>query len=81
MWADWMEFFTEQCPECNIHAIIISDAIMKRDKLKLSQKDVARKSGVSLRKIKKFENCYDIGLIDLIKICQALEFDIKLISE
>jgi predicted transcriptional regulator len=79
MWDDWMGFFAKKYPDCNMHSAIVSIAVIKRNDLDLTQKDLAKKSGISYRKIKRFENCYNISMLDLIKIYNALEME--LISE
>ena len=47
----------------------------QRKKLKISQQELAQKSGVSLGSIKRFETKYEISLVSLIKIAIALELD------
>ena len=76
MWDGYMEFFTKKYPYYNTHAILVSSAVTKRIKLGWSQKELAEKSEVSYRKIKRFENCYNIKLIDFIKIFVALDIDL-----
>ena len=44
-------------------------------KLKISQQELAQKSGVSLGSIKRFETKYEISLQSLIKIAIALDLD------
>jgi len=46
-----------------------------RKKLKISQKVLAQKSGVSLGSIKRFETKYEISLQSFIKIAIALDLD------
>ena len=46
-----------------------------RKKLKISQKVLAQKSGVSLGSIKRFETKYEISLQSFIKIAIALYLD------
>ena len=46
-----------------------------RKKLKISQEVLAKKSGVSLGSIKRFETKYEISLQSLIKIAIALDLD------
>ena len=47
----------------------------QRKKLKISQIQLAAKSGVSLGSIKRFESKYDISLNSLIKILIALNLE------
>ena len=47
----------------------------QRKKLKISQQELAQKSGVSLGSIKRFETKYEISLGSLIKIAIALDLD------
>jgi len=45
----------------------------KRKKLKISQEELSKKSGVSLGSIKRFETKYEISFISLVKIAIALD--------
>lgn len=45
----------------------------KRKALKLSQEELARRSGVSFGSIKRFENTGEISLTSLLKIAMVLE--------
>ena len=58
---------------------IIKNLVLKiqdrRKKLKISQVELAQKSGVSLGSIKRFESKYEISLSSLIKIAIALDLD------
>lgn len=58
---------------------IIKNLVLKiqdrRKKLKISQFELAQKSGVSLGSIKRFESKYEISLSSLIKIAIALDLD------
>lgn len=47
----------------------------QRKKLKISQENLAQKSGVSLGSIKRFETKCEISLQSLIKIAIALDLD------
>lgn len=47
----------------------------RRKKLKISQQELAQKSGVSFGSIKRFETKYEISLQSLIKIAIALDLD------
>ena len=46
-----------------------------RNKLKISQENLAQKSGVSFGSIKRFETKYEISLQSFIKIAIALDLD------
>lgn len=46
-----------------------------RKKLKISQENLAQKSGVSLGSIKRFETKYEISLQSFVKIAIALDLD------
>ncbi len=58
---------------------IIKNLVLKiqdrRKKLKISQVELAQKSGVSLGSIKRFETKYEISLSSFIKIAIALDLD------
>lgn len=58
---------------------IIKNLVLKiqdrRKKLKISQVELAQKSGVSLGSIKRFESKYEISLSSFIKIAIALDLD------
>ncbi len=58
---------------------IIKNLVLKiqdrRKKLKISQVELAQKSGVSLGSVKRFESKYQISLSSLIKIAIALDLD------
>lgn len=66
--------FTQKTP-----TEIIKNLVLKiqdrRKKLKISQIELAQKSGVSLGSIKRFESKYEISLSSLIKIAIALDLD------
>lgn len=47
----------------------------KRRILKISQEELAKKSGVSLGSIKRFETKYEISLSSLVKIAIVLDLD------
>ena len=68
------QFLNQKTP--NEIAKSLVDKIKKhRKKLKISQKVLAQKSGVSLGSIKRFETKYEISLQSFIKIAIALELD------
>ena len=48
---------------------------LQRKKLKVSQQELAQKSGVSFGSIKRFETKYEISLQSFIKIAIALNLD------
>ncbi len=58
---------------------IVKNLVLKiqdrRKKLKISQVELAQKSGVSLGSIKRFESKYEISLSSFIKIAIALDLD------
>lgn len=58
---------------------IIKNLVLKiqdrRKKLKISQVELAQKSGISLGSIKRFESKYEISLSSFIKIAIALDLD------
>lgn len=66
--------FTQKTP-----TEIIKNLVLKiqdrRKKLKISQVELAQKSGVSLGSIKRFESKYEISLSSLIKIAIVLDLD------
>ena len=66
--------FTQKTP-----TEILKNLVLKiqdrRKKLKISQVELAQKSGVSLGSIKRFESKYEISLSSLIKIAIALDLD------
>ena len=66
--------FTQKTP-----TEIIKNLVLKiqdrRKKLKISQVELAQKSGVSLGSIKRVESKYEISLSSLIKIAIALDLD------
>ena len=66
--------FTQKTP-----TEIIKNLVLKiqdrRKKLKISQVELAQKSGVSLGSIKRFESKYEISLSSFIKIAIALDLD------
>ena len=47
----------------------------QRKKLRISQENLAQKSGVSLGSIKRFETKYEISLQSFIKVAIALDLD------
>ena len=68
------KFLNQKTP--NEIARSLADRIkQQRKKLKISQENLAQKSGVSLGSIKRFETKYEISLQSLIKIAIALNLD------
>ena len=67
-------FLNQKTP--NEIAKSLADKIKEhRKRLKISQKVLAQKSGVSLGSIKRFETKYEIALQSFIKIAIALDLD------
>ena len=64
-------FFTQKTPN-EIAKDIVEKIQKHRKKLKISQIQLAKKSGVSLGSIKRFERTGEISLSSLIKIAFAL---------
>ena len=67
-------FFNQRTPY-EIAKNLVEKVKQQRKKLKISQKNLAEKSGVSLGSIKRFETKYEISLQSLIKISIALDLD------
>ena len=68
------QFLNQKTP--NEIAKSLADKIKEhRKKLKISQEVLAKKSGVSLGSIKRFETKYEISLQSFIKIAIALDLD------
>lgn len=68
------KFFNQKTP--NEIARSLAEKIKhQRKKLKISQENLAQKSGVSLGSIKRFETKYEISLQSFIKIAIALDLD------
>ena len=68
------QFLKQKTP--NEIAESLADKIKEhRKKLKISQNNLAKKSGVSLGSIKRFETKYEISLQSFIKIAIALDLD------
>lgn len=66
--SDFIETITEQ----SILFGIKERAIKRRKELKITQKDLAKISGVSYGSIRRFESSGEISLVFLIKIAHAL---------
>ncbi|MBQ9688732.1 helix-turn-helix transcriptional regulator [bacterium] len=67
-----MENFLNKKSPTEISQLIAFNLKERRKKLKISQEELAKKSGVSLGSIKRFESKYEIALSSLIKIATAL---------
>lgn len=67
-------FFNQKTPN-EIAKSLANKIKERRKKLKISQENLAQKSGVSLGSIKRFETKYEISLQALIKIAIALDLD------
>ncbi len=70
-----MNNFLNQKSPIEISKAISEKIKQRRKKMKISQSALAKKSGVSLGSIKRFESKYEIALISLIKIAIALEYE------
>lgn len=70
-------FFNQKTPP-EIAKEIAKKIQNKRKKFKISQVELAQKSGVSLGSIKRFESKYEISLISFIKIVVALGLELEL---
>lgn len=68
-----INLFQKTAPEINIDIAKRMIAIRKRRKI--SQKELAKRSGVSLGSLKRFEQTGEISLLSLTKISIALELD------
>lgn len=66
--------FNQKTPTEIIKSLVLKIQARRR-KLKISQVELAQKSGVSLGSIKRFESKYEISLSSLIKIAIALDLD------
>ena len=67
-------FFNPKTPNDIAHELV-EKIKQHRKKLKISQAQLASKSGVSLGSIKRFESKYEISLNSLIKILIALNLE------
>lgn len=68
-----INLFQKTAPEINID--IAKRIIAIRKRRKISQKELAKRSGVSLGSLKRFEQTGEISLLSLTKISIALELD------
>ena len=69
------KFIFEQKTPREIIKELVQKIQKRRKKLKISQADLAKRSGVSLGSIKIFETKYQISLSSLIKIAIALDVE------
>ena len=67
-------FLNQKTPN-EIAKNLVEKIKQQRKKLKVSQQELAQKSGVSLGSIKRFETKYEISLQSFIKIAIALDLD------
>lgn len=67
-------FFNPKTPNDIVHELV-EKIKQHRKKLKISQAQLAVKSGVSLGSIKRFESKYEISLSSFIKILIALNLE------
>ncbi len=68
------KFFNPTTPN-EIARSLVEKIKQQRKKLRISQENLAQKSGVSLGSIKRFETKYEISLQSFIKIAIALNLD------
>ena len=68
------KFLNQKTPN-EIAKNLVEKIKQQRKKLKVSQQELAQKSGVSLGSIKRFETKYEISLQSFIKIAIALDLD------
>lgn len=67
--SQFVDVLTEQQAICNL----VNRYIKRRKLMKITQKQLSKKSGVSYGSIRRFETTGDISLMSLIKIASALE--------
>ena len=67
--SQFVDVLTEQQAVCNL----VNRYIKRRKLMKITQKQLSKKSGVSYGSIRRFETTGDISLMSLIKIASALE--------
>ena len=67
-------FFNQKTPN-EIAKNLAEKIKQRRKKFKISQRELAQKSGVSLGSIKRFETICEISLQSLIKVAIALDLD------
>lgn len=64
--------FVNVTTEENILKGIVNRVKLRRKELKLTQKELAKRSGVSYGSIRRFENSGEISLTSLLKIANAI---------
>ncbi len=64
--------FVNVTTEENILKGIVDRVKLRRKELKLTQKELAKRSGVSYGSIRRFENSGEISLTSLLKIANAI---------
>lgn len=72
-------FLNKRTPK-EIQMEIAKNIKAKRKKMKLTQEEFSKKSGVSLGSIKRFENTGEISLFSLVKIAIVLECEDELLN-
>lgn len=66
--SDFVDYLTEE----KVIENLVNRVIARRKELKISQKDLAFKSGVSYESIRRFETTSEISLKSLIQIVKVL---------
>ena len=66
--SDFVDYLTEE----KVIKNLVNRVIARRKELKISQKDLAFKSGVSYESIRKFETTGEISLKSIIQIAKVL---------
>ena len=66
--SDFVDYLTEE----KVIKNLVNRVIARRKELKISQKDLAFKSGVSYESIRRFETTSEISLKSLIQIVKVL---------
>ena len=66
--SDFVDYLTEE----KVIKNLVNRVIARRKELKISQKDLAFKSGVSYESIRRFETTSEISLKSLIQIAKVL---------
>ena len=66
--SDFVDYLTEE----KVIENLVNRVIARRKELKISQKDLAFKSGVSYESIRRFETTGEISLKSLIQIAKVL---------
>lgn len=71
-------YFLNQKSPTEISEVVATNLKTKRKKMKLSQAKLAKKAGVSLASLKRFENKFEIAFTSLIKLSIALDCESEL---